>query len=117
MGGDTVRKTELELSILSHGRIVVEYFDQSFIESEIQRLSRNDAEKLVYAEIHEFVTGNEQGRKDSSQITIFDSVGVALEDYAALRLTYELSEKYKIGEEGNFTPVIDDPKNLMKMQI
>jgi ornithine cyclodeaminase len=117
MGGDTIGKTELELSILSRGRIVVEYFDQSFIEGEIQRLSKKEAEKIVYAEMHELVTGKKQGRKNCSQITIFDSVGIALEDYSALRLTYELSEKYKIGEEGNFTPVIDDPKNLIKMLI
>jgi ornithine cyclodeaminase len=117
MGGDTIGKTELELSILSRGRIVVEYFDQSFIEGEIQRLSKKQAEKIVYAEMHELVTGKKQGRKNCSQITIFDSVGIALEDYSALRLTYELSKKYKIGEEGNFTPVIDDPKNLIKMLI
>ena len=117
MGGDTIGKTELELSILSRGRIVVEYFDQSFIEGEIQRLSKKQAEKIVYAEMHELVTGKKQGRKNCSQITIFDSVGIALEDYSALRLTYELSKKYKIGEEGNFTQVIDDPKNLIKMLI
>ena len=117
MGGDTIGKTELELSILSRGRIVVEYFDQSFIEGEIQILSKKQAEKIVYAEMHELVTGKKQGRKNCSQITIFDSVGIALEDYSALRLTYELSKKYKIGEEGNFTPVIDDPKNLIKMLI
>lgn len=117
MGGDTIGKTELEFSILSRGRIVVEYFDQSFIEGEIQRLSKKEAEKLVYAEMHELVTDKKQGRKNSSQITIFDSVGIALEDYSALRLTYELSEKYKIGEERNFTPMIDDPKNLIEMLI
>jgi len=117
MGGDTVGKTELELSILSRSRIVVEYFDQSFIEGEIQRLNKKEAEKLVYAEMYELVAGKKHGRKDDSQITIFDSVGIALEDYAALRLTYELSERYKIGEDRNFTPVVNDPKNLMGMLI
>jgi ornithine cyclodeaminase len=117
MGGDTIGKTELELSILSRAHIVVEYFDQAFIEGEIQRLSKKEARKLVYAEMHELVTGKKKGRKDCSQVTIFDSVGIALEDYSALRLTYELSKKYKIGGEENFTPVIDDPKNLIKILI
>ncbi|MDP2860735.1 MAG: ornithine cyclodeaminase, partial [bacterium] len=47
LGGDTVGKTELELTILPRSRIVVEYFDQSFIEGEIQRLNENEARKLV----------------------------------------------------------------------
>jgi len=113
MGGDTVGKTELELSILSRSRIVVEYFEQAFIEGEIQRLSKAKASNLVKAEIHELVTGKKKGRENDSEITLFDSVGIALEDYSALRLTYELAEKYHIGEERNLTPVMDDPKNLM----
>ena len=113
MGGDTIGKTELELSILPRSRIVVEYFDQSFIEGEIQRVSKEEANKLVYAEIHELVTGQKKGRENDSEITLFDSVGIGLEDYSALRLTYELAEKYHIGEERNFTPVVDDPKNLI----
>jgi hypothetical protein len=36
-----------------------------------------------------------------------------LEDYSVLRLTYELAQKYNLGEDGNFTPVISDPKNLI----
>ncbi len=113
LGGDTVGKTELELSILNRCRIVVEYFDQSLIEGEIQRLKRNKAKKMVYAELYELVNGSKTGRKNEQEITLFDSVGIALEDYSVLRLTYELAQKYKLGEEGNFTPVISDPKNLI----
>lgn len=113
MGGDTVGKTELELSILPRSRIVVEYFDQSLIEGEIQRLSKKEATNLVHAEMYELVTGQKKGRENNSEITIFDSVGIALEDYSALRLTYELIEKYHISEERNFTPVMENPKNLI----
>lgn len=115
LGGDTVGKTELELSILPRSRIVVEYFEQSFIEGEIQRLSLAEAKKLVHAEMYELVTGKKKGRENDQEITLFDSVGIALEDYSALRLTYELAEKYGIGEERNFTPVMDDPKNLIRV--
>ncbi|MDZ7586455.1 MAG: ornithine cyclodeaminase [Patescibacteria group bacterium] len=113
LGGDTVGKTELELSILKRCRVVVEYFDQSLIEGEIQRLKRSEAKKLVYAELYELVNGSKKGRENDREITLFDSVGIALEDYSALRLTYELAQKYNLGEDGNFTPVINDPKNLI----
>lgn len=113
LGGDTVGKTELELSILPRCRVVVEYFDQAFIEGEIQRLSEEEARKLVYAELYELVTGIKKGRENDQEITLFDSVGIALEDYSALRLTYELAEKYNIGDSLNLTPVLSDPKDLI----
>lgn len=112
LGGDTAGKTELELALLPRCRIVVEYFEQSFVEGEIQRLGRKEAKELVHAEAHEVVTGAKSGRCDDLEITLFDSVGIALEDYAALRLTYELAERYNIGYDLNMTPVILDPKDL-----
>lgn len=115
LGGDTVGKTELELSILKRCRIVVEYFDQSLIEGEIQRLTKKEAKKLVYAEINELVNGTKIGRVSEDEITLFDSVGIALEDYSVLRLTYELSKKYNIGEELNLTPLIKNPKDLISI--
>ena len=115
LGGDTVGKTELELSILPRSRVVVEYFDQSFIEGEIQRFNKEEAVKLVYAEMHELVNGIKIGRESDEEITVFDSVGIALEDYSALRLTYELAEKYNIGEEHNLTPLLTDPKDLISV--
>lgn len=115
LGGDTVGKTELELSILPLSRIVVEYFEQSYIEGEIQRLSLSDAKRMVYAEMHELVLNKKKGRESDQEITLFDSVGIALEDYSVLRLIYKLSEKYNIGEELNLIPEISDPKDLISV--
>lgn len=114
LGGDTVDKTELELDILYRSKIVVEYFEQSYIEGEIQRLSRKEAEKMVIS-LHELVTGKKRGRNNSKEITLFDSVSIGLEDYAALRLTYELAQIYGVGEEKNFIPTMQDPKDLFSL--
>ncbi len=113
IGGDSPGKTELDLAILRRTRIVIEYFDQSAIEGEIQRLTLQEAKKLVYAELYELVNGSKKGRENDEEITLFDSVGIALEDYSVLRLTYELAEKYNIGEERNFTPQVKNPKDLI----
>lgn len=115
LGGDTIGKTELELNILPRCRIMVEYFDQSFIEGEIQRFSRKKAEKLVFAEFYEIINGSKKGRVNNKEITLYDSVGIALEDYSALRLTYKLANKYKIGIGSNLTPVLRDPKDLISV--
>ncbi len=115
LGGDTVGKTELELSLLPRCRIVVEYFDQSFAEGEIQRLSLKRAKKLVHAELYELVDGSKRGRENDREITLFDSVGISMEDYSVLRLTYELANKYNIGEELDLIPENRDPKDLISI--
>jgi len=113
LGGDTIGKTELELSILPRSRVVVEYFEQSFIEGEIQRFKESKARDLVYGQLNEIIEGTKTGRQSPDEITLFDSVGIALEDYSVLRLVFELCSKYRIGEEREFVPVLNDPKNLI----
>ncbi len=117
IGGDTIGKTELEFSILSRSKIVVEYFDQCVIEGEIQRFTKEEARVKVYAELHEIIKGEKSGRNGDDEITVYDAVGIALEDYAVLLLVHELSDKYNIGQELNLTPLLDNPKNLISTLI
>lgn len=112
LGGDTIGKTELELSILSRSRVVVEYFEQSLIEGEIQRLKPSEARQLVSAELYQLFTGEVQGRTTENEITLFDSVGIALEDYSVLKFCYQLLEKYELGTEATIIPALEDPKDL-----
>src|SRR6185369_458764 len=111
LGGDCPGKTELEKAIVSRSKVVVEYFDQSIHEGEIQQFTKEEAKKIVYAEMYELVLGSKKGRSNDKEITLFDCVGIALEDYAALRLTYELSKKYHLGEELTMIPNLKDPKD------
>jgi len=113
IGGDSPGKTELEFGILSRSRVVVEYLEQALIEGEIQRWTRDQAKKYVHAELYEIVNGTKQGRENEQEITLFDSIGIALEDYSALRLTYELALKYDLGDECGLIPDLTDPKNLI----
>ena len=113
VGGDCPGKTELALSILPRSRIVVEYLEQSLVEGEIQRLTKAEAKSFVHAELYELVTGKKPGRVNDQEITLFDSVGIALEDYSALRLSYELALRHNLGKEYDFVPNITDPKNLL----
>ncbi|MEM9243779.1 MAG: ornithine cyclodeaminase [Pseudomonadota bacterium] len=115
LGGDCPGKTEVELSVLDRAKIVVEFFDQSLIEGEIQRYSRQKAEKKVYAELWQLITGDKVGREHDQEITLFDSVGFALEDFSILRFTYQLCQKYHIGEFVDIIPPLQDPKDLFSI--
>ena len=115
LGGDCPGKTELELSLLENSKVVVEYFEQSFLEGEIQRFSKEKALEVVYAHLHEIILKQKKGRISDSEITIFDSVGISLADFTTLNFIYFLSEKYHIGSDVGLIPNISDPKDLFSI--
>ncbi|MBI4591384.1 MAG: ornithine cyclodeaminase family protein [Candidatus Rokubacteria bacterium] len=53
----------------------------------------------VTAELAELVTGSKPGRRSRAEITLFKSVGFALEDAAAARLAYDEARKAGVGVE------------------
>jgi ornithine cyclodeaminase len=108
IGGDRPGKTELPPALLEAAKIVVEYLPQSLVEGEVQQCGAD----RVHAELWELVTGSKPGRENAKEITLFDSVGFALEDYSALRLIYELTSEYSLGQELDLLPEPADPKNL-----
>ncbi|MDO9049598.1 MAG: ornithine cyclodeaminase [Methylobacter sp.] len=108
MGGDCPGKTELSAEFLKQVKLVVEYKPQSLVEGEVQQCAAD----LIYAELWELVCKNKPGRQNSQEITLFDSVGFALEDYSILRVVYELAKEYQLGTESYLIPELNDPKNL-----
>lgn len=117
IGGDSPGKTELDPEILKHATIVVEFFPQTIHEGEIQNLGAK-AKDYVYAELWEIVSGKKTGRTDPKAITLFDSVGFALEDFSTLRLCYQLAQEFNIGKSTNMIPdTIADCKNLFGLLV
>lgn len=108
IGGDCPGKTELDPAILRRATVVVEFKPQSLVEGEVQMVG----ESAVFAELHELVRGLKQARTRDSEITVFDSVGFALEDYAALTLVQRLAEQHGIGRDAGLLPALADPKDL-----
>ncbi len=108
MGGDSPGKTELSAEFLKQVKLVVEYKPQSLIEGEVQQCTAD----LIYAELWELVCKNKPGRQNNHEITLFDAVGFALEDYSILRVVYELAKEHQLGTELPLIPELNDPKNL-----
>lgn len=113
IGGDRPGKTELPPDLLEAAKIVVEYLPQSLSEGEVQQCSPEP----IPAELWELVTGSKEGRENDDQITLFDSVGFALEDYSALRLIYELAFEYSLGQEMDLLPEPANPKDLFGLLL
>lgn len=111
IGGDCPGKTELDPLLLLRAKIVVELLEQTEVEGEIQQLGKN-SNHPVYAELWQIITGQKKGRETNGEITLFDSVGFALEDYSVLRLVHKLADELHIGHLLGLIPPIKDPKNL-----
>jgi ornithine cyclodeaminase len=111
VGGDCPGKTELHRDILLRSAIFVEYPPQTRIEGEIQQLATDHP----VTELWQVMAGKAPGRTGADQLTLFDSVGFAIEDFSALRYV-----KSKLAETGLFDQLDmiadpDDPRDLFGM--
>lgn len=111
IGGDCPGKTELAKEILHRSDIFVEFPPQTRVEGEIQQL---DADHPV-TELWQVITGAAEGRRDNRQITLFDSVGFAIEDFSALRYVREKIGVTDFFEELDMLADPDDPRDLFGM--
>ncbi len=111
VGGDCPGKTELHRDILLRpdARIFVEYAPQSRIEGEIQQLPAD----FPVTEFADIVQQQRPGRSHPAEVTIFDSVGFALEDFSALRFLHSLLDDYPHGRRQiDLVPDLENPKDL-----
>jgi ornithine cyclodeaminase len=111
VGGDCPGKTELHAEILRRpdARVVVEFEPQSRIEGEIQQLPSD----FRVIELSEVLAGRAAGRASEREVTIFDSVGFALEDFSSLRYLMRIHQGERGGERQiDLVPDLEDPKDL-----
>ena len=113
VGGDCPGKTELHRDILLRSEIVVEYPPQTRIEGEIQQLDPNHP----VTELWRIIAGSTEGRRDPGQITLFDSVGFAIEDFSALRYVRDQLRHTKRYEELDLLADPDEPRDLFGMLL
>jgi ornithine cyclodeaminase len=108
VGGDCPGKTELQAGVLEKSAVFVEFEPQSRIEGEIQQMPAD----FPVTEFWQVLNGQCVGRTSASQVTVFDSVGFALEDFAALAFMGETAAQLGLGEIIELVPHAADPKNL-----
>jgi ornithine cyclodeaminase len=113
VGGDCPGKTELHRDILLRSSIFVEYPPQTRIEGEIQQLPAD----YPVTELWKVITGETPGRENESQITLFDSVGFATEDFSALRYVHDKLKGSASFEKLDLLADPDEPRDLFGMLL
>jgi len=111
VGGDCPGKTELHPDVLRGARVVVEYEPQTRIEGDIQQMPSD----FAVTELWRVLQGRAAGREHARQVTVFDSVGFALEDFSALRWLHESALELGLGAAIDLVPELDDPKDLFSL--
>ena len=113
VGGDCPGKTELHKDILLRSSIFVEYPEQTRIEGEIQQLAADHP----VTELWQVINGEATGRRDAREITLFDSVGFAVEDFSALRYVRSKLAKTGFCVQLDMIADPDDPRDLFGMLL
>jgi ornithine cyclodeaminase len=106
IGGDCPGKTEISADVLQAAKVFVEFPPQTRIEGDIQQMPAD----FPVTELWRVIAGKAPGRQSPEDITLFDSVGFAIEDFSTLRLVRDL-----LGRDArqlDLVPKLDDPKNL-----
>ncbi len=110
VGGDCPGKTELHADVLRAARVFVEFEPQTRIEGDIQQLPHD----FPVVDLWRVLAGQEIGRQSPQQVTVFDSVGFALEDYSTLRVVQDEATRRNLGTDVQLVPWADDPKDLFR---
>jgi ornithine cyclodeaminase len=108
VGGDCPGKTEIHPDVLRASSVFVEYEPQSRIEGDLQQMP----DDFAVTELWEVLAGRKHGRRSADEITMFDSVGFAMEDFSALRFVRSLAEQQSRGTRIDLIPTLADPKDL-----
>jgi len=111
VGGDCPGKTELHADVLRAARVVVEYEPQTRIEGDIQQMPAD----FAVTELWQVLQGHAPGRENTGQVTVFDSVGFALEDFSALRWLLDSALELRLGSMAHLIPALEDPKDLFSL--
>ncbi len=111
VGGDCPGKTELAPEILMRSRIFVEYPPQTRGEGEIQQLAPDHP----VTELWQVIAGQAPGRQAPGEVTLFDSVGFAIEDFSALRYIRAQLTATGLCDQLDMIADPDDPRDLFGM--
>ena len=102
MGANSPAKRELDPALMKKSRIFVDFREQALAEAgDLAEALRNGSlvESQIEAELGDLVLGRKSGRNTDHDVTLFKSVGVAIEDVALAREIYERALTKGLGRE------------------
>jgi ornithine cyclodeaminase len=111
IGGDCPGKTELHPDVLRRADVFVEHAPQTRVEGEIQQMP----DDFPVTEMHRVIRGEAPGRVSDRQVTVFDGVGFAVEDFSALRYVHDRLDGTDLYDRLDVIADPDDPRDLWGM--
>ena len=111
VGGDCPGKTEIHPDALRAAKVFVEFEPQTRIEGDLQHLPAD----FAVTELWQVLSGQKPGRDNADQITMFDSVGFAMEDFSALRYLLDQAQALQLGAPIALMAQLSDPKDLYQL--
>ena len=99
VGSYAAGKQEIDAAILKRARVVVDDWEQASHAGEINvPVSRGEFRREdVYASLPEIAAGLKHGRADESEITVFDTTGLAIQDVVTAWRAFEIAEDRGLG--------------------
>jgi alanine dehydrogenase len=91
---------ELDGPTLAHSKLIVDSREAIMAECGDILLAikeKNITESHIHAEIGEVLAGTKSGRSDSDEVTLYKSVGIAIQDVATAQLVHHKALKFKVG--------------------
>ncbi|HLY76110.1 MAG TPA: ornithine cyclodeaminase family protein, partial [Planctomycetota bacterium] len=100
MGADAPGKQELDPRLLQDATVVVDDLDQATESGEVNVPLRAGTyrREQIYGTLGEIVAGKKPGRK-GTEITVFDSTGLAIQDLSLARVVFDESRSRGLGME------------------
>lgn len=111
VGGDCPGKTEIAPDVLRMAKVFVEFEPQTRIEGDLQHMPAD----FAVTELWQVLADHTSGRDHAAQVTLFDSVGFAMEDFSALRYVYSQAQAMALGAPIALIPQLADPKDLYQL--
>lgn len=100
VGANLPNRREVDAALVRRSRVVVEYREQALQEAGDLVIPIEDGEWTadgIAAELGEVVTRVKPGRTGEDEVTLFKSIGVAIEDVAVAVLVYEKAVSQGVG--------------------
>jgi alanine dehydrogenase len=89
MGADGPGKAEIAVEELLRAHVVCDEWEQASHNGEIAHALDRGLKRENVAELGRVLTGEQEGRRDEHEITVFDSTGLAVQDLAVAIAVYE----------------------------
>lgn len=108
VGGDCPGKTEIHADVVRAAKVFVEFEPQTRVEGDIQQLPADHPVNHLW----QVLAGVAAGRDSAEQVTFFDSVGFAIEDFSALEYINRETLARGLGATIELVPIPTGDKDL-----